>query len=65
MGIELKGARVPFTTRLVRNKDPDRLTWMMEQGLAWRGSKPEGWRPRPKSFRAWIYLIFVMLPRAI
>lgn len=65
MGIALKGKRMPFSSRMVAGKSGDRLSWMIEQGLTWRGTRPEGWRPKPKSFKAWVYLIFVMLPRGV
>jgi hypothetical protein len=64
-GIALKGKRAPFYSRMIHGMSGDRLDWMMENGLAWRGYMPLGWNPEPKTLSAWLYYLFVMLPRGL
>ncbi len=65
MSIALKGKRAPIHSRMVAGYSGPKLDWMMAQGLTWRGIRPEGWRPRPKGLKAWLFFVFVMIPRGI
>lgn len=64
-GIALKGKRSPFRSRMMQGWTGDRLFWMMENGLAWRGQMPPGWFPRPRTLKAAFFLVFRMVPRGL
>lgn len=64
-GMANKGKRMDFHTRMFMGQSGAKLDWLLENGLVWRGIKPLGWKPRPKTFSAWAYYIFVMIPRGI
>jgi hypothetical protein len=64
-GIALKGKKMPMHSRMLAGKSGPTLEWMIEQGLAWRGTKPPDWKFRPKSLRAAAYLVFHMIPRGL
>jgi hypothetical protein len=64
-GIALKGARAPRHSRMVSGYSSTRLDWMIKNGLAWRGLRPADWKPKPATLSAWLFYIFVMVPRSI
>ena len=64
-GIALKGKRMPFHGRMMIGWTPERLEWMMDNGLAWRGIKPPDWKPKPSGLRGWSFYLFRMLPKGI
>jgi hypothetical protein len=64
-GIALKGKRMPFYSKAVSGYSGPMLEWLMDNGLTWRGVRQSEWKLRPRGWRAWLFLIFVFIPRGL